>query len=398
MILLFTGFVILALFGLGVKVYQKKAYIWLPGHIKDSVFGARHPVVRGKVRHIMFLFVDHFEAPLGEKMIGERRINEWVEKYSQIIHGHKDADGRYPQHTWFYAAEKFEMDYDGAERELGAISKLCSEGYGEIEFHIHHHNDTSASLREKIERGKEIFNKFGALITDEKSPKQVFGFIHGSWTLDNTPSTGTGERCGVNNELWVLKEAGCYADFTFPAYTHLSQPRRSNSIYYALDDPDRPKSYDTGRDVGVGREPWGDLMLIQGPLMIDWKDWRHLFYPRVEYGDITDQDPPTSHRVDQWVKCNIHVKGRPEWVFVKIYCHGCYDSTMEVVLGPQIDEMLTYLEDKYNDGINCRLHYVTAREAYNIIKAAEDGKGGGPGQYRDYLIKPYKNRNKVIKK
>jgi hypothetical protein len=34
------------------------------------------------------------------------------------------------------------------------------------------------------------------------------------------------------------------------------------------------------------------------------------------------------------------------------------------------------------------LHYVTAREAYNIVKAAEDGKGGNPEAYRNYRIPP----------
>jgi hypothetical protein len=39
------------------------------------------------------------------------------------------------------------------------------------------------------------------------------------------------------------------------------------------------------------------------------------------------------------------------------------------------------------------LHYVTAREAYNLVKAAEAGCTGDPEQYRDYLIPPYANRH-----
>jgi len=48
--------------------------------------------------------------------------------------------------------------------------------------------------------------------------------------------------------------------------------------------------------------------------------------------------------------------------------------------------MFSYLEKAYNDGIRYRLHYVTAREVYNIVKAAEDGMTGDPHQYRDYRI------------
>ena len=35
-----------------------------------------------------------------------------------------------------------------------------------------------------------------------------------------------------------------------------------------------------------------------------------------------------------------------------------------------------------------RLHYVTAREMYNIAAAAMDGAEGDPNDYRDYLIAP----------
>ena len=41
---------------------------------------------------------------------------------------------------------------------------------------------------------------------------------------------------------------------------------------------------------------------------------------------------------------------------------------------------------KYNDGTAWKLHYVSAREMYNIAKAAEAGETGEPGLYRDYVI------------
>jgi hypothetical protein len=62
----------------------------------------------------------------------------------------------------------------------------------------------------------------------------------------------------------------------------------------------------------------------------------------------------------------------------------------DVVLGEDMDRTLTHLEKNYKDGKKYRLHYVTAREAYNIVKAAEAGLTGNPDDYRDYLIKKYK--------
>jgi len=34
-----------------------------------------------------------------------------------------------------------------------------------------------------------------------------------------------------------------------------------------------------------------------------------------------------------------------------------------------------------------RVHYVTAREMYNIVRAAEDGEFGNPGNFRDYELR-----------
>ena len=48
--------------------------------------------------------------------------------------------------------------------------------------------------------------------------------------------------------------------------------------------------------------------------------------------------------------------------------------------------MNDYLTTKYNDGDNYLLHYVSAREMYNIVKAAEQGEQGNPNDYRDFHV------------
>jgi hypothetical protein len=48
--------------------------------------------------------------------------------------------------------------------------------------------------------------------------------------------------------------------------------------------------------------------------------------------------------------------------------------------------MYEYLHAKYNDGVHWRLHYATAREAVNLVRAAETGKTGDPDPYRDFEI------------
>jgi hypothetical protein len=46
------------------------------------------------------------------------------------------------------------------------------------------------------------------------------------------------------------------------------------------------------------------------------------------------------------------------------------------------------LSREFNDGARWRLHYVTAREMYNVARAAMDGKGGDPSAWLDYAVAP----------
>ena len=61
-----------------------------------------------------------------------------------------------------------------------------------------------------------------------------------------------------------------------------------------------------------------------------------------------------------------------------------------------MDRALTYLETTYNDGSRYVLHYVTAREAFNLARAAVDGKTGDPRQYYDYLIPRYAANGRLV--
>jgi hypothetical protein len=51
--------------------------------------------------------------------------------------------------------------------------------------------------------------------------------------------------------------------------------------------------------------------------------------------------------------------------------------------------MLSYLEREYNDGARYVLHYITARQAYNLARAAAEGATGQPQQYLDTYAPPY---------
>jgi hypothetical protein len=348
-------------------------------------FGSRKEVAGTK--HILFCVADHFEPKWNDPTTEQEleRVQRWVEDYPKIASVHRDSNSRPVQHTWFYAAEQYNPVC------LDKLNKLCSLGFGEIELHLHHSNDTPQGLMEKLERANQQFSSHGAFITHNNPPRYAFGFIHGNWALNNSRG---GLYCGVNNELSILRNAGCYADFTLPSAPEESQTRTVNTIYYASDLPGRSKSHDKGREVEVGGSESGDLMLIQGPLTLNWKRRKWGFLPRIENGCVQHSNPGTPDRIDLWIQQHIHVRGRPEWVFVKVYCHGVQEQDKNVLLGDEAHAMFDYLEDKYNDGKDYRLHYVTARELYNIVKAAEKGYSGNPFEFKDYLIPPYKSSDR----
>jgi hypothetical protein len=163
-----------------------------------------------------------------------------------------------------------------------------------------------------------------------------------------------------------------------------------NTILEAIDD-DGPKSYDHGIPLRVGR-PIDDraLVLVEGPLVLSATlNFRKLFIA-IEDGNVHWIDPIDERRVDQWVSANVHVPGRPDWVFIKVHGHGAStDEDIEEWLGGHLERGLSYLESRYNDGVNYVLHYVTAREAYNLARAAAADQTGDPREYMDWVIPPY---------
>jgi hypothetical protein len=357
---------------------RRNMTLWLPAYCGGlGRSAARH----AGPKHIMFCFVDHFEPRWGRADYeSEReRMRRWCEGYPRLCEGHRDADGRPPRHTYFFPEEEYRPEH------LRDLVELCRADYGEIEIHLHHDNDTAAGLRAKLQGFTTILREqFGALSVLPGTQRPAWAFVHGNWALDN--SRPDRRWCGVDDELTVLAEEGCYADFTLPSAPDGTQTRTINSIYYAADDPARPKSHDTGVRVRVGGKAEGHLMIVQGPLGLNWRWRKYGVLPRIENADIRRTNPPRPDRTDLWIRTGIHVEGRPEWIFVKVHTHGLQDKDIDTLLGPATNALFGDLERRYNDGERYVLHYVTAREMYNIIKAAEAGREGNPNDYRDFIV------------
>jgi len=386
MLLILLIFLILTLVFMFILI-KRNMHIWIWNYLFGnwrSLSNPRRPI------HIMFCYVDHFEPHHGKVNTdrAQARMRTWLERYPTLAQKYVDADGNHLKHTWFYPYD--ELD----ESELVQLNQLCKLGLGEVEFHLHHKDDTSHTLYDKIMSGLKVFNKHGIAVTEEGNVS--YGFIHGNWSLDNSIVRKGENYCGVDDEISILKKTGCYADFTFPAYLEPSQPRLVNSIFYAVDDPHKPKSHNKGEISKVGIDDTKfDLLLIQGPMMLNWKRRKFGIFPNIEDGNIHKGNLFSKSKVDLWIKAGIRVKGKDDWIFVKIFTHGAPEKNYDAVLGKDAEELFDYLTQYYNDGEKYILHFVTAREMYNIVKAAENGEEDDPNLFRNYLIKSYRNTNKI---
>ncbi|MEW6306435.1 MAG: hypothetical protein AB1705_23460 [Verrucomicrobiota bacterium] len=333
----------------------------------------------------MICVCDHFEPfHAANKPEAMARMASWKDRFPKLIADFSDADGVHPRHTFFYPVEQYDSDI------LGELSELCRLSGGETEIHLHHDRDSETGLREKLERGKGDLGRHGLLCRDDAGTVR-FGFVHGDWALDD--SHPSGRHCGVRNELSILQAAGCYADFTMPSAPNPTQTRTVNSLYYAQDTPGA-KSHDHGVPVRVEngtaanpRPGAGELLLIQGPLGLNWRRRKLGVLPRIENGDLTGANPPRPDRLQCWLELGIHVQGRPEWVFIKLHTHGAIPQNSSMLLGEPMRRFHEHATQQLVERNGYRLHYVSAREMTNILHAAEDGRIGNAGQYRDYRYK-----------
>lgn len=378
--------IFLCIIAVFIIIFKKKIHYWIIEDIKRSFNSKSIAVSPEESVHVMFAFVDHFEPGNGNAGLSQQisRVDAWIERYPELADKHKDSDGIFPQHTFF-----FPPHYDTHDH-LKKIVRLCSWGYGEVEMHLHHDRlepwpDDEASLRGKILNCIDAYSRYGVFCLPNGEKK--YAFIHGDWALAN--SLNDGSHCGINNEISILAETGCYADFTFPV-SNEAQPKMANTLFYGESRETCPKGYNRfWTPISVGNNIKKGLMFVQGVIGLRWKSRTHSFKPSIEQSNIDISDFPFASRIDYWVNKRIHVKGKPNWIFIKIHTHGAREVDFDTLLGNHCDNMFTYLENKYNDGKQYLLHYVSAREMFNIIKAVEDGKEGNPNDYRDYVVPRY---------
>jgi hypothetical protein len=123
--------------------------------------------------------------------------------------------------------------------------------------------------------------------------------------------------------------------------------------------------------------------------MWDFARRKHgLPYPAIENSELASLHPPTMERLRLWRRAAIHVLGRPDWLFIKLHCHGMDPRDEETMFGEPMKIFLRKLVEGATRSREYQVHVTTAREMVNIILAACDGRVGNPSDYRSYRFLP----------
>jgi hypothetical protein len=331
--------------------------------------------------HVLLCIADHFEPKSygADTAQGGARVRRWVNEFPRLFARFRDSDGRPPRYTFFFPIEEYEPTY------LDDLAELCRQRFGEVEIHLHHDRDTAAGFRDKMVRFRDqLVERHGLLSRHRDTGAVAYAFIHGNWALCN--SRPDGAWCGVNSELAILHETGCYADLTYPSAPDSTQPPIVNRVYYAHDIPGRRRSHEVGHFLGNGPAPAGSTLMIQGPLVLDWRNRKWGVVPRLENGCLQASQPPTIERLDSWLRARVQAPGRPDWFFVKLHAHGATEESQGALLGEPMVRFHEALAERRGRNPKFHYHYVTAREMYNLVRAAEAGFQGSVAEALDYEL------------
>ena len=337
----------------------RHAEIWLLPYLKDRF---RKKLRATTVKRVWVAIADHYEPwGMGASLqTAQARVALWREKWLRVADdAPRDSRGNRAQYTFFYPQEEYQRDL------LNGIAEIVRLGVADVEVHLHHDNEKRESFIQKV-------TEFCARLTDDHGllrkvdGRTVFGFIHGNWALDNSRPDGKG--CGLPGEIALLRDLGCYADFTMPSLPSATQGRVINQIYWCTNNPDnRPKSYDHGIEATVGGGTRGDLLMITGPLGIRFSG---RLKPRLETGELSGYDLPTPERISRWLDIAPTIGSD---LFLKLYTHGAQDRNLLPLLDGGLLNLFRWLREEA-DRRGIEVHWATAWQMYKAADAVIHGR------------------------
>lgn len=332
----------------------RNAQLWLPGYLK---WRKGRPAERPK--RVWLTVADHYEPNWQRPgdAVAQSRVETWRQQWPEIARRNLDSVGRPARYTFFYPQEEYRPAL------LDPLAEMSAQGIADVEIHIHHDGQGERDFLDRMSGFRDTLRQCHGLLRQVEG-RTVFGFIHGNWALDNARPDG--RKCGLNNELTLLRDLGCYADFTLPSVPDCAQAGLINTIYWATDDPLRPRSHETGLPVVRGGGASGDLLLIPGPLHLNWHG-RNWWKPRIETGELAWNDRVRPERFALWLEAAPRIGYD---AFVKLFTHGAQERNSGCLLGGGDLDLLYRGMKQECERQGMEIHFVSAWEMYQAVQAA----------------------------
>jgi hypothetical protein len=329
--------------------------IWGPCYIKQRL---RQITLRAAppLERIWVTIADHHEPRWrhADLSTAQSRVALWRSAWPAIARRCKpDSAGNAPRYTFFFPEEEYHPTL------LEPLAEMVREGIADVEVHIHHDGEGRQNFIDRVSGFCSVLDSEHGLLR-KRDGKLTFGFIHGNWALDN--SRPDGRWCGLNDEIRILRDLGCYADFTMPSGDSPTQARLVNTIYYCNGELDQPKSYDQGIPVTPGGGVEGDLVMIPGPIGMRWRD---RWLPRLETGELRYGNVATPYRVRRWVEIAPRIGGDS---FIKLFTHGAQEQNSSALLHDVLESAFNLLVEEASRR-RCSVHFVSAWQMYLAIDA-----------------------------
>lgn len=339
-------------------------------------------------KHIIITIANHFEPGWSENGVLDhktqiKRLRAYNKMAREIGNAVLDADGTKFRHTHFYPAEQYHPEI------LDIMSGMQNEGLGEVEVHLHHGvdgPDTAENLRNTLVDFRDtLAERHRCLSTMNGGSDPMYAFVHGNLALANSCA---GRFCGVDNEMEILRDTGCYADMTLPSAPDESQVPVINRIYecgLSISEAAPHRRAMAPHSNGTGPQ---FPLIFTGPLTFNWtRRIKGVLIPRIDDGALTANQGLDTARFDRWRSANITAGARTDLIFVKLYCHGFFDEDQSACIGEAAKRFFSELMEQASRTDAFTIRFASAREAFNIAMSGIEGRRGDPHLYRDYKLK-----------
>ena len=261
---------------------------WLPAYGWQRV---TRTLSRVGQRHLIFAMADHFEPAILPENSGmgaslelqQQRLDKWCRVYPKAFHAWRDSAGFPFVHTYFYPAEQFDRTL------LECLAAHCHAGWGEIEIQLHHGvgvPDTAENTRAQLVKFRDSLASLGCLSLAPGDQLPRYGFVHGNWALANSAG---GRCCGVDEEMQILADTGCFADFTLPSAPNAAQVAKVNLLYECGLPLTSRAPHRRAKPLRSGFPPTIFPLIIEGPLLMDFgKREKGRLPVKIENSAVTD--------------------------------------------------------------------------------------------------------------